>query len=62
MAGETEEGIYRALGLDFVEAELRENRGEVEAALDGSLPSLIALSDLRGDLHMHTTRRMAKTT
>jgi DNA polymerase (family 10) len=60
VAGETEEGIYRALGLDFVEAELRENRGEVEAALDGSLPSLIALSDLRGDLHMHTTETDGK--
>ena len=60
VAGETEEGIYRALGLDWVEPELRENRGEVEAALDGSLPSLIALSDLRGDLHMHTTETDGK--
>jgi DNA polymerase (family 10) len=55
VAGETEEGIYRALGMDWVEPELRENRGEVEAARDGSLPTLITLSDLRGDLHMHTT-------
>ena len=62
MAGETEEGIYRALGMDWVEPELRENRGEVEAALDGSLPSLIALSDLRGDLHMHTTETDGETT
>jgi len=55
VAGETEEGIYRALGMDWVEPELRENRGEVEAARGGSLPPLITLSDLRGDLHMHTT-------
>jgi DNA polymerase (family 10) len=55
VAGETEEGIYRALGMEFVEPELRENRGEVEAARAGTLPKLIALSDLRGDLHMHTT-------
>ncbi len=55
VAGETEEGIYRALGMDWVEPELRENRGEVEAARGGSLPTLITLSDLRGDLHMHTT-------
>jgi DNA polymerase (family 10) len=55
VAGESEEGIYRALGMDWVEPELRENRGEVEAARSGSLPSLISLADLRGDLHMHTT-------
>jgi DNA polymerase (family X) len=55
VAGETEEGIYRALGMDWVEPELRENRGEVEAACTGSLPTLITLADLRGDLHMHTT-------
>jgi DNA polymerase (family 10) len=55
VAGETEEGIYRALGMDWVEPELRENRGEIEAARAGSLPSLITLADLRGDLHMHTT-------
>ena len=55
VAGETEEGIYRALGMDWVEPELRENRGEIEAARGGSLPTLITLADLRGDLHMHTT-------
>jgi DNA polymerase (family 10) len=60
VAGETEEGIYRALGMDFVEPELRENRGEVEAARGGALPKLIALSDLRGDLHMHTTETDGK--
>jgi len=60
VAGETEEGIYRALGMDWVEPELRENRGEVEAARGGSLPALITLSDLRGDLHMHTTETDGK--
>lgn len=55
VAGETEEGIYEALGLAFVPPELRENRGEMAAAETGTLPSLIQLQDLRGDLHMHTT-------
>jgi DNA polymerase (family 10) len=55
VAGETEEGIYRALGMTFVEPELRESHGEVEAAAAGSLPRLVSVSDLRGDLHMHTT-------
>ncbi|HET9706481.1 MAG TPA: DNA polymerase/3'-5' exonuclease PolX [Vicinamibacterales bacterium] len=55
IAGATEEKIYRALGLAFIPPELRENRGEIEAAHDGRLPSLIERSDLRGDVHMHTT-------
>lgn len=55
LAGETEEGIYEALGLAWVPPELREHRGEVEAAADRRLPDLITLDDLRGDLHMHTT-------
>jgi DNA polymerase (family 10) len=55
VAGETEEGIYEALGLQYVEPELRENRGELEAALERRLPRLVAQADLRGDLHMHTT-------
>ena len=60
VAGETEEGIYKALGMEWIEPELRENRGEVEAARAGSLPRLITLSDLRGDLHMHTTETDGK--
>ena len=60
VAGETEEGIYKALGMEWVEPELRENRGEVEAARAGALPKLITLSDLRGDLHMHTTETDGK--
>ena len=55
IAGATEEEIYRALGLAFIPPELRENRGEIEAARDGRLPALIERSDLRGDVHMHTT-------
>jgi DNA polymerase (family 10) len=55
IAGASEEDIYRALGLAFVPPELRENRGEIEAAERGTLPRLVAHADLRGDLHMHTT-------
>jgi DNA polymerase (family 10) len=55
IAGATEEGIYAALGLDFIEPELRENRGELAAAAAHTLPTLITREDLKGDLHMHTT-------
>jgi DNA polymerase (family 10) len=55
VAGASEEEIYRALGLAFIPPELRENRGEIEAAEGDALPHLVTLGDLRGDLHMHTT-------
>jgi DNA polymerase (family 10) len=55
VAGDTEEGIYDALGMAWVPPELRENRGEIEAAIARQLPRLVAATDLRGDLHMHTT-------
>ncbi len=55
IAGESEDGIYEALGLHYVEPELRENRGEIEAAQDGRLPRLVCIDDVRGDLHVHTT-------
>jgi DNA polymerase (family 10) len=55
VAAETEESIYEALDLAFVPPELRENRGELEAAARRTLPRLVTLQDLRGDLHMHTT-------
>lgn len=55
VASKTEADVYKALGLAFVEPELREARGEVELALAGELPKLIAVDDLRGDLHTHTT-------
>jgi DNA polymerase (family 10) len=51
----TEEEVYALLGLAYIEPELRENRGELEAAAAGKLPRLIELGDLRGDLHSHTT-------
>jgi len=54
LAGETEKGIYNKLGLPYIEPELRENRGEFEAAESGNLPELIKLSDIKGDLHTHT--------
>ena len=55
VAGESEEAIYDALGLAYVVPELRENRGEIAAAEARTLPQLVTLQDLRGDLHMHTT-------
>ncbi|HVS75685.1 MAG TPA: DNA polymerase/3'-5' exonuclease PolX [Steroidobacteraceae bacterium] len=54
IAGETEEGVYRALGMDPIPPELREDRGEIEAAERHRLPRLIERGDLRGDLHVHT--------
>ncbi len=50
-----EKDIYRALGLDFIQPELRENRGEIQAATDHTLPRLIELTQLRGTFHNHTT-------
>ncbi len=55
VAGADEAGVYEALGLTFVPPELREDRGEVEAAVAGGLPEPVALADIRGDMHMHTT-------
>lgn len=54
VAGTTEEEVYRALNMDCPPPELRENRGEVEAAMAGELPLLIGMGDIRGDLHAHT--------
>jgi DNA polymerase (family 10) len=51
----TEETVYRAMGLSLIDPRLRENRGEILAAQQGILPRLITESDMRGDLHMHTT-------
>jgi DNA polymerase (family 10) len=55
VAGRTEEEVYQALGLPWIPPELREARGEIERALEGPLPHLLELADVRGDLHMHTT-------
>jgi DNA polymerase (family 10) len=62
VAGETEEGIYQALGLAWIPPELRENLGEIEAAEQGRLPELVELGDIRGDLHMHTTETDGRAT
>jgi DNA polymerase (family 10) len=56
IAGRTEEEAYSHVGLAFVEPELREDRGEVQAARTGRLPDLIGLDRMRGDLHIHTKR------
>jgi DNA polymerase (family X) len=50
-----EEEVYRLLGMDWIPPELREDRGELEAARKGELPALVEVGDLRGDLHCHTT-------
>jgi DNA polymerase (family 10) len=55
VGGRTEEEVFDAVGMDYVPPELREDRGEVEAALEGTLPTLITLDDIRGDLQCHTT-------
>ncbi|OLZ40749.1 DNA polymerase/3'-5' exonuclease PolX [Natrinema saccharevitans] len=54
VAGDTEEGMYEALGLDWIPPELRTDRGEIEAAAAGELPALLERDDIRGDLHTHT--------
>lgn len=54
VGGETEESIYGALGLPYIPPELREDRGEIEAARNGLLPTPVERADLRGDLHCHT--------
>lgn len=54
IAGETEEGVYKILGLPWIAPELRENQGEIEAALKNKLPEIIGYGDIRGDLHTHS--------
>jgi len=54
IGGTTEEEVFRAVGLPYIEPELREDRGEIEAALENRLPHLIDLRDIKGDLHCHT--------
>jgi DNA polymerase (family X) len=55
VAGETEESVFAAVGLPWIPPELREDRGEIEAARAGRLPKLVTCEDLRGDLHVRTT-------
>ncbi len=54
IAGHTEEEVFNAVGLPYIEPELREDRGEIEAAQNGTLPVLITINDIKGDLHTHT--------
>jgi DNA polymerase (family X) len=54
IAGETEESMYDALGLPLIAPEMREDRGEIDAAVAGELPDLVEEGDVRGDLHLHT--------
>lgn len=54
LGGKDEEDVYRILGLQYVFPEMREDRGEIEAAQKNSLPKLVELSDIKGDLHVHT--------
>jgi DNA polymerase (family 10) len=51
----TETEVYKTLGLPYIPPELRENRGELDAALQGSLPRLVEVRDLQSDLHAHST-------
>jgi len=62
VAGETEAGVYEALGLPWIPPELRENCGEIEAAAEGRLPELVERNQVRGDLHMHTTETDGRAT
>ncbi len=54
VAGKTEEEVYKKLGLRYIPPELRENRGEIEAAKRGKLPNLVEYRDIKGDLHIHS--------
>jgi len=55
LAGREEEDVYRAVGLPWIPPEIREDSGELEAALQGRLPKLVTQEDVRGDFHIHTT-------
>ena len=55
IASESEEAIYQALGLPLIPPPMREDKGEIERALEGDLPEAVRLEDVRGDLHVHTT-------
>ena len=54
VAGRTEEEVYAVLGMQYIPPEIRENTGEIEAALEHRIPKLVGYDELRGDLHMHT--------
>jgi DNA polymerase (family X) len=56
LASRTEEEVYAALGMDWIAPELREDHGEIDAALAHALPALVSVADIRGDLHTHTNQ------
>lgn len=62
IASATEKDMYQALGLEYIEPELREDKGELDAAAEGRLPVLLTLNDLKGDLQTHTTASDGKNT
>lgn len=62
VSGQTEEEVFEAVGLPWIPPELREDRGEILRAREGSLPRLVELADIRGDLHMHTDATDGKNT
>ncbi|MDG6923409.1 MAG: DNA polymerase/3'-5' exonuclease PolX, partial [Nitrososphaerota archaeon] len=62
VAGSSEDEIYKALGMDYIEPEMRENRGEIEASLNHCLPKLVGLKEIKGDLQMHTVWSDGKET
>jgi DNA polymerase (family 10) len=62
IAGKTEEEVYKTLELPWISPEIREDKGEIEAALDGNLPDLVELRDIKGDLHMHSKWSDGKAT
>ncbi len=55
VAGRTEKEVYKAIGLPWIPPEMRENEGEIQAALEGKLPKIIGYNDIRGDLHCHSS-------
>jgi DNA polymerase (family 10) len=62
VAGETEQEVYEKLGLEWIPPEMRENCGEIELAAERRIPHLVELSDVRGDIHMHTTETDGRAT
>jgi len=62
IAGKTEEEVYAQVDLPYIEPELRENTGEIQAAQKGELPQLVSLQDIRGDLHAHTRATDGRST
>lgn len=62
VAGSDEDGIYRLLGMDPMPPEMREDRGEIEAALEHRLPNLVSMEDIKGDFHVHTSMSDGRAT